>query len=435
MKLPIPPAGASVQALRASGFAVIFLSLALWLACGNYYRPVATPVIPTQPNPNFHHVAVMLSDNGNNNAGASTTIDVSGDSDVSQATVGLMPVHAAIVLSATRVYVANRLDDTVSEFAPAVPTPVTTISLPTGSAPVFVNTTETGTGNIYVADSGSGTLAVISMLNNVLTNTITVGTNPVSIAETPNAQALYVANAGSNTVPGSVSSINPIDQIANPPVAASAPWVSPVWAVARPDSERVYILDKGSGFVSAINAVTNTVVATASVGVGADFMTFDPRLYRIYVTNPVNGTLTFLDATSDALTASTATVPNAVSVAPLGDGTRVYVTSAAVSGSTVTSQVTVLYAVDLSVKTIIPLTSVSTSAACATRTWSELSTAASADYSRVYVANCDAGNIAIIQTSSDTLVLDLSAPYSAQKPATAGGVPPPQNPVFVVAGP
>ena len=58
--------------------------------------------------------------------------------------------------------------------------------------------------------------------------------------------------------------------------------------------------------------------------------------------------------------------------------------------------------------------------------------AAAADSSRVYVGNCDAGNIAIIQTSNDAVLLQMPAPQSA---TIKNGTPPPQNPVFVVAGP
>jgi YVTN family beta-propeller protein len=422
-----------MRTLSVARVGAIFLLLVICIACGNYFRPVASPVVPTQPNPNFTHVAVVISDNGTNNSGASTTIDVSGDSDVSQATVGLIPVHAAIVESGTKVYVANRLDDTVSEFSPIVPTPVITIGLPTGSSPVFVNTTETL--NVYVANSGNNTVSAISTTNNVVTNTAAVGTNPVSLAEMPNARKLYVANAGSSSIAGSVNSINAVDLSVNPPIVAgaNAAWVSPVWVVARSDSQRVYVLDKGSGYVSAINTTSDTVVGTALVGVGADFMLFDPALDRVYVTNPANNTLTSLDASSDSLTATIATVPNAVSVAALADGTRVYVSSTAVNGSKVTSQVTVLNTADLSLKTTVPLTSVPVAAACASRTWSELSVAAAADSTRVYVSNCDAGNIALIQTTNDTLVLQMGAPLSSQPPVN--GTPPPQKPVFVVAGP
>ena len=419
---------------RIARVAAVFALALMGTGCGDYFRPVAFPVVPSQPNPGFTHFALVLSTNGNNNPGASTTIDVSGDSNISQATVGLMPVHAAFVEVGTRVYVADRLDNTVSEFAPTSPTPVTTISLPPGSAPVFVNTTEALT--VYVANSGNNTVSAISTIGNAVTNTLQVGNNPVSLAETPNALKLYATNAGGNSLPGSVSSINPMDFSLNPPVVPSpaAPWISPILAVTRNDSQRVYVLDQGSGFVSAINAANDAVVATASVGVGADYLTYDVILNRVYVTNPVAGTLTSLDASTDALTAKTISIPNAIAVAALGDGTRVYVSSASVSDKTVTSKVTVLKSTDLSVKTTVPLTSVPVSPDCTEGTLSDLSIAAAADFSRVYVANCDAGNVSIIQTSNDTLALNMPAPLSAQPPGSNGS-PPPQNPVFVVAGP
>jgi P pilus assembly chaperone PapD len=99
------------------------------LSCGQTYRPVATPIIPSLPNPGFSHFAVVISGNDfiHPHPGASTSINVSGDTAESQSTVGLMPVQAAVVLNGTRVYVANSQDDTVSSFSPTSPTPVTTI--------------------------------------------------------------------------------------------------------------------------------------------------------------------------------------------------------------------------------------------------------------------------------------------------------------------
>jgi DNA-binding beta-propeller fold protein YncE len=99
----------------------------------------------------------------------------------------------------------------------------------------------------------------------------------------------------------------------------------------------------------------------------------------------------------------------------------------------VTSTVTVINTADFTVKTTIPIASVA--AVCTVKTWAELSIAAAGDSSRVYVANCDAGNTAIIQTSTDTVLVEMTAPFSAQPPPTPGGTPPPQNPVFVLAGP
>jgi YVTN family beta-propeller protein len=439
-----------MKSLRLAGILAIFLLVMAWSACGDYYRPVANPQVPIQPNPEAAHLVLVITGNGTNNPGASTTIDVSGDTAISQATVGLVPVSAALVESATRVFVANSLDDTVSTFAPGIPTPVTTISLaplcsaPPCSMPVFAASTElttayvasvgNGTENAqtYVAAGGNGVVSAVSITGNVVTGTVGVGINPVTMVEIPNGQTLYVANQGNGGANGSVTSINTIDLSPNPPIS-NVTWNSPVWVVSRSDGQRVYALDKGAGTVSAINTFSNAVVGSVSVGTGADYMAYDPTLNRVYVTNPVTGQLFSLDASTDALTLMTASVPNAVSAAATPDGTRVYVSSANVSGTTVSAQVTVFYTAALRLKTTISLGSVK--ASCTTRTWSELDMAASADSTRVYVGNCDAGNTAIIQTSNDTLVLNLAAPQSALPASMPGGTPPPQNPVFVLAGP
>lgn len=425
-----------MKLLRVAQAVATFLLLMVWIACGDYYRPVAFPLNPPQPNPGFSHMVVVISSDGNSNPGASTTIDVSGDTAISQSTVGLMPTYAALVESATKVYVTNSAEDTVSEFSPSSATPVNTVSLPTGSAPNVVASTESAT--VYVSNFGSGTVSAISTISNVVTNTTTVGGSPVSMVEIPNGQLVYVANAATATGPGSVISINTIDLSANPPIVASktAPWVSPLWVVSRSDGQRVYVLDKGSGFVSAIDTNFDTVVGTpVSVGVGADFMAYDLTLNRLYVTNPTTNEVVVLDASTDSLTAMTASIANPISVTALLDGTRAYVASAAINGTapnqTVASSVTVFNTADLSIKTTIPLTTVRL--LCSSKTASELSMAAAEDSSRVYVGNCDAGNTAVIQTSNDTLLLEIPAPLGAFSPPTTK--PPLQNPVFVLAGP
>ncbi|HWY55665.1 MAG TPA: YncE family protein [Terriglobales bacterium] len=427
---------ASVMSTTAVRTAVVLLFMVICVSCGETYRPVATPIAPNPPNPGFSHVAMVISVNGSSHPGASTSIDVSGDTAVSQSTVGLMPVHAAVVQNGTRVYVANSGDDTVASFSPTSAAPVTTVSLPTGSTPSFVGTTELGT--LYVANFGNNTVSAISTTSNVIEpplSGIPVGVHPVSLAETPNHQALYVANRGNGGSGGSVTSVNPFDRSVNPPVA-NATWVSPVSVLARSDSNRVFVLDQGTGLVSPINTASNAVPQCGnnpcgtSVGVGANFMLYDPTRNRLYVSNPANNTVTYLDASTDALPAVVIPVANPIAVAALPDGSRAYISSGAVSGGNVTSRVTVINGADGSVKTTIPLTTVAQ--ICASSP-SELPIAAVADSSRVYVGNCDAGNVAIIQTLSDTLLLQMAAPLSSS--FSANGTPLPQNPVFVVAGP
>src|SRR5580700_9524828 len=115
--------------------AIVLVLMIACVSCGETYRPVATPIAPNPPNPGFSHIALVVSMNGLSHPGASTTIDVSGDTAISQSTVGLMPAYAALIQNGTRVYVADSGDDTITSFSPTSATPVTTISLPTGSAP------------------------------------------------------------------------------------------------------------------------------------------------------------------------------------------------------------------------------------------------------------------------------------------------------------
>jgi hypothetical protein len=61
--------------------------------------------------------------------------------------------------------------------------------------------------------------------------------------------------------------------------------------------------------------------------------------------------------------------------------------------------------------------------------------AAGGDSSRVYLASCDAGIVNIIRTSDDTYLLNLPEPASARPPIPPSNQPPPQSPVFLIAGP
>jgi YVTN family beta-propeller protein len=431
----------AVRVARLLGITILFL---ICLSCGENYRPVATPLSPNPPNPAFTHFMVVLSTNGTTHPGAATTLDVSGDTMSSQSSTGLTPTYAAYLT--TGIYVANRDDDTVSVIDPNAPTTVTTITLPTGAAPDFLATTQNSA--VFVANAGNNTVSAINLTTNIVTNTINVGTDPVAMAELPSNTRLYVANAGSGGTGGSLTSINTLDYSVNPPIAGLT-WTSPVWVLARSDSQRLFVLDKGAGTVIEIDTsgVTDSVVASVPVGVGADYMIYDKTLSRLYVTNPVNNTVYVLDA-SDAVTGTVsqlATIPvtGAASVAALPDGSRFYVASAVVNGAAVTSSVVVVDAGSFTVEKTIPITSVPQTCASYMNTPNELSTAASLDSTRVYVGNCDAGSTAIIATvansspgggaSQDSLVLSLPAPYSAQSPPN-GGTPPPQNPVLVISG-
>ena len=452
--------------LRKPLLAAVLFSILLWAGCGDTFRPVVIPTPPAPPDSSNFRAVFVVNTNGPANPGTGMQIDVSGDTNVGTAKLGLGPVHAAVQPSGTaHVLVANSLDDTVASFAPAPPCsappcPVSALgtvsfsSLPAGSTPVFVHTTENNT--VYVANAGTATVAVISINSNVVTNIIPVGANPVALAETPDARKLYAVNQGGS----SVTSINPLDKSIN--MTITDPTINaPVWAVARADSARVYVLSQGNGNLAVIDTLTDTLVPNSiSVGAGANFMLYDKTLNRLYITNPTANTLTVVDAAADpptliaTLNLTTGLNPlcpvGCLSVTALPDGSRAYVASAQESSTCPTgmsspcliSDVTVINASSNTITKTISLPPVPVVASCASTaapaiagTRFRISTASAGDSSRVYVGNCDAGNISIIRTLDGTPVLSLPAPVSAGQPPPGSTQPPPQNPVFVVAGP
>jgi hypothetical protein len=61
--------------------------------------------------------------------------------------------------------------------------------------------------------------------------------------------------------------------------------------------------------------------------------------------------------------------------------------------------------------------------------------AAGGDSSRAYLSSCDGGNVNIVDTSVNRYVLNLAAPVGGRAPIPPSVLNPPQNPVFLIAGP
>lgn len=428
------------------------------LSCGDTYRPIVLPINPNPPDPESLHFALVVTDNGADNPGISSRIDVSGDSNMGNATVGIGPVHAALIPSMTVAYVANQLQDVVSAYPAGNISPVATISLPPGSAPAFVHTTQNDT--VYVANSGNATVSAISTSSNVINTTIPVGSNPIAMAETPDTKKLYVVNQGGN----SVTAVNVVDKSVNATIPVGA---GPTWAAARSDSARIFVLNQGSGTISVIETVTDTVLNTIPVP-GANFMFYDRKRNRLYVTLASSKQLAVIDVSVDPPSAFPAVDLSAVcgagcaldGVTALLDGTRVYVSSHSAWATCshldgvpddtppcLTTQVTVIKAqLNTVEKTITTQRKIIVDGvvkgsksdagaltACDSARFRRY-IASSGDSSRVYVANCDAGGTDIIRTSDDTFVLNLTAPLHSAGEGPNHDVFLPQNPVFVVPG-
>jgi YVTN family beta-propeller protein len=350
---------------------------------------------------------------------------------------------------------------------------------------VFAGTADNN--NVYVAGYGTNSVYAIATANNVVNATIPVGLHPVALAELPNLQQLYVANQGS----GSVSVIDTANGDVVGQIIALPAGAVPVWVAAKNDSSHVYVLDANGTIydltpqVGAINCVSAPLsgcspTSTTVAGAGSNFLTFDPVVNRLYVTNPTNSEVAVLDASVDppqpistinlataAAGLCSACAPDSVTV--LGDGSRAYVGAYQFApGCTdnsgnpvncVNTLVAVIDGISGSLKSVIPNLSnapVIDGTACGpgsgppATVWQpgtarfRVSIASSGGGSnskfKVYVGQCDAGSVAVIDTyPANGNVADvysgtsLNAPLSTFPPVL--GVPPPENPVFVVSGP
>jgi hypothetical protein len=239
----------------------------------------------------------------------------------------------------------------------------------------------------------------------------------------------------------------------------------PVWAVARPDNQRVYVLTQGAGTLVPIDTASETVLPSLtnlSVGAGANFLLYDPHLNRLYVTNPVAGTVSVFSATGGTDLSGTpndtplllstismtsgsnppcSTACSPVSIAALPDGSRFYVASYASqtacsdpnvgsSAPCIVPTLTVFDALSMTPKqptaTLLPSSSslsllgppqfavtqyaVPPVASCAPAatyapgtTRFRMFAAAASDSSHVYVSICDAGTIADIKATTSTI--------------------------------
>ena len=435
--------------------------------CGETFRPIILPNPPQFPNPAASHSVVSINDNGTIVPGTAMVIDVSGDSEASVANVGLAPVHGvqqtASVFLVVNHSVSGAQADSLTKlnFSGTVISSTSTISLPENSAPNFVATTESGQAYVlmpnYVDPTTNAVVPSIQVVNTTANNlvaTIPVGNNPDAMAETPNAQKLYVANQADNTIDG----FNTADRSSR---TVNGSFNGPLWLIARFDSQRLYVLN-GNGVVSTVDTTStlgpdNVIDAIPTVP-GAAYMLYDGNLNRLYI--PAGSQLTILDVSqsvpavlaggpipiptvapssrgaSDPCSMTSAQPLTVAAVAALPDGSRAYVGAYYEDASDdFCPQVTVIDAGSNTIKSYFAIPGFPAYDAFCSPAQSpraprfRVMMAAGGDSSRAYVASCDGGIVDFIDTSSDTYILNMPAPIGSRLDN------PPQNPVFLIAGP
>jgi len=447
--------------------------------CGETFRPIILPNPPQFPNPAASHSVVSINDNGTIVPGTAMVIDVSGDSEASVVNVGLAPVHGvqqtASVFLVVNHSVSGAQADSLTKlnFSGTVISSKSTISLPENSAPNFVATTESSQAYVllpgYVPDPINNpgvvvpSVGVINTNANNLVTTIALsnnaGANPVAMVETQDTKKLYVANQGSGAVSGFVSGFNTVDQSSR--TISGALTTGPIWLSARTDSQAVYVLE-ANGTLAWLNTIStagpDTLTETSISVPGANIMIYDPNLNRLYI--PGGQEVAIVDVSQsppqylaggpiaiptvtpssrgagDPCSLTSAQTLTVAAVAPLPDGSRAYVGAYYEDASdNICPQATVIDVASSAIKTYFAIPGFTAFDAFCSSTRFRIMMGAGGDSSRAYLSSCDGGNVNIIDTTSDTYILNQPEPIGSRAPIPPNPLGPPQNPVFLIAGP
>lgn len=273
------------------------------VGCNDTLRQFITPVPSPSGDPGTLAHAITLSANpASNGNGSDMHVDVSGDSSVGIVPLGVNPVFLG--KSSNRVFIINSgnppsVPPSVSTYIALLPTTssVSTVTLPsTSSGPVAGATNSVG--NIYIANRLSNTVDLISGTVLAVTSTIQLpaaDSNPVMIAGNAANNKIFVVNQNAGS--GTVTEISTIDNtvIKDIPVGSQ-----PIWAVMSTDGLFVFVVNQGDGTVSVIDASLDIILPCAvspscptgtaiKVGTSAasspNFAFYDSKLKRVYISN------------------------------------------------------------------------------------------------------------------------------------------------------
>jgi YVTN family beta-propeller protein len=178
------------------------------------------------------------------------------------------------------VYVANQGSNSVSVIAG-----LSVIgTVPVGSFPYGGVGVDTVNGHVFVSNFNGGygnTVSVISGLSVIAT--VSVGTGPDGMAFDPANGDMYVANSNSGTISVISGSTNTVVHTIT--IGSWADWVDAV-AMDTANGD-IYVAKQWDNSISVISGVTNTVIHTISVGLWPNSITYDPLNQNLYV--PLTG--------------------------------------------------------------------------------------------------------------------------------------------------
>ena len=398
----------SRTATAAVGAALLIGIAVAAAGCGNQYRPVVTPINPTGPASLPSAYITVISQPGFNPLPAGITgpctattysvpsiytlVDFSGDSIAATANGGLGPITFSMEVGGANVYAPNcdgTLTTAQSTTASLLTKYVLTSTLLPGSVPT---NTLLANGNLYVTEAGlhgptcqtTNCVAQLTGSPDALKQEIPVAPSLINLTGFSTGERLYAISQGNSNggsqpawgdcaTPSSVTvngEADAIETLTNTVSARLPLGICPVFGFMTQDSQRDFIVNRGSGTITVINSQLNAIdSAHPSIAVGAGPVYADYfRNGQLLVTANYDGnSISIIDATLDTYGNDSATFGTVLATVPVGlhpvelavlqDGSRVYVANQGDLASGTPGSVSIVSLTNYTVEKTIPLTS------------------------------------------------------------------------------
>jgi phospholipase C len=179
---------------------------------------------------------------------------------------------------------------------------------------------------VWVTESGTNTVSVISTTTNKITGTVVVGVYPHGIAITPDGKTAYVANTGPNTGQGGSELVSVVDVASQKVTGTVNVGEAPLVVAISPDGSRAFVTCADG--VYAITTSSGRVQKVREELRNPHGVSFTPDGKHAYVTDSERDAVLVLDSSSLRTVGRVGVGSTPWNTAFNADGSRAYVTNA-----------------------------------------------------------------------------------------------------------
>jgi len=178
----------------------------------------------------------------------------------------------------------------------------------------------------YVTNGGSGTVTVVDVVDVRLDRDIAVGLNPVAVAASPTRNEVYVVNSGPTNGTGSISVIDAEKNV----VTGSIPLhKQPMSIDVDAKGERAYVANSGSDSVSVVDLARRREVAQIAAGNDPVAARISPDGKSLVVADRQGNGVTIIDPGTGRIRAHFSGCTGAADPVILADSSKAFVACSA----------------------------------------------------------------------------------------------------------